>query len=154
MAEVAEKMELIETFIGQIAEGVPLRQLCRLHGIGKSTWYEWVKADEEKGGELAGRIARARLDGFDAIAEETLEIADDSTNDWVERERDDGSKYEALNGEHVQRSKLRVETRLKLLAKWDPKRYGDKTLIGSDPDNPLPAGFKVEFVRGAGDAEG
>ena len=31
-----------------------------------------------------------------------------------------------LNGEHVQRSKLRVWARLELLKKWNPKKYGDK----------------------------
>jgi hypothetical protein len=30
------------------------------------------------------------------------------------------------DSEWISRSKLRVETRLKLLAKWDPKRYGDR----------------------------
>ena len=31
-----------------------------------------------------------------------------------------------LNGEHVLRSKLRIETRAQaFLAKWDPRRYGD-----------------------------
>ena len=39
------------------------------------------------------------------------------------------------NTEWISRSKLRVETRLKLLAKWDPKRYGDKITqehVGAD----------------------
>lgn len=47
-------------------------------------------------------------------------------------------------GRHL---KLRIDTRLKLLAKWDPKRYGDKQLVGSDPDNPLPQGFTVNLVK-------
>jgi hypothetical protein len=76
--------------------------------------------------------------GFDAIAEEALEIADDGSNDWMERRRKDGSTEEVVNSEHVQRSKLRIETRLKLLAKWSPKRYGDKQThsSGGDPDAP------------------
>jgi hypothetical protein len=37
----------------------------------------------------------------------------------------------------VQRDKLIVETDLKLLAKWSPKRYGDKVTHSSDPDAPL-----------------
>jgi hypothetical protein len=51
----------------------------------------------------------------------------------------------AGDSEWISRSRLRVETRLKLLAKWDPKRYGDKSLLGSDPDNPLPTGVNVTF---------
>jgi hypothetical protein len=36
---------------------------------------------------------------------------------------------ERTNSDVIQRAKLRVETRLKLLAKWDPRRYGDKMMI-------------------------
>ena len=39
----------------------------------------------------------------------------------------------------VQRDKLIIETDLKLLAKWDPKRYGDLLkLAGSDGTGPVP----------------
>ncbi len=126
-----------------LAEGVPLRQLCRIHGVGKSAIYEWLKDDEE----LAGRIARARELGFDAIAEEALEIADDGTNDWIKRERQDGSTEDALNTEHVQRSKLRVETRLKLLAKWDPKRFGDRVDLTSSDGSMSPPSL-ADFYAG------
>lgn len=43
--------------------------------------------------------------------------------------------------------KLQVDTRLRMAGKLAPKKYGDKTLVGSDPDNPLPAGFQVNFVK-------
>lgn len=63
-------------------------------------------------------IARARLDGFDAIARRarlTARGKGDSSGD-------------------VQRDKLIVETDLKLLAKWDPKRYGDRINVdGIEP---------------------
>jgi hypothetical protein len=42
-----------------------------------------------------------------------------------------------LNAEHVQRSKLRIETRLKLLAKWNPKKYGERVAVAGDADSPL-----------------
>jgi hypothetical protein len=35
------------------------------------------------------------------------------------------------------RSKLRIETRLKLLAKWNPKKWGDKLELAGDQQNPL-----------------
>jgi hypothetical protein len=37
----------------------------------------------------------------------------------------------------VQWAKNRVELRLKLLAKWNPKRYGDKVQVAGDAENPL-----------------
>jgi hypothetical protein len=83
--------------------------------------YEWIDADAE----VAVRIARARVIGFDVIAEETVDIADNGTNDWMRRNDPDNEGY-AFNGEHPQRSKLRVETRLKLLSKWASGRYGER----------------------------
>lgn len=118
--------QIVDEIMESIADGVPLREICRRDGMPNwRTVYDWLEADEE----LAARFARAREIGFDAIAEETLEIADDGTNDWVERKRQDGSVDTVLDGEHVQRSKLRIETRLKLLAKWSPKKYGDKQQV-------------------------
>jgi len=52
-------------------------------------------------------FARAREEGFDAIAAECLQIADNIDED-------------------AQSRRVRIEARLKLLAKWDYKRYGDK----------------------------
>jgi hypothetical protein len=88
---------------------------------------DWI----EQKPEVSAAIARAREIGFDAIAQDTLAIADDGRNDFMGRLAADGDEKAqlAFNAEHVQRSRLRVDTRLKLLAKWDPKRYGDKAAI-------------------------
>jgi hypothetical protein len=71
---------------------------------------------------LAAQFARAKSLGFDAIADDCVEIADDATNDYMETKHGP-----VFDGEHVQRSRLRIDTRLKLLAQWDPKRYGPRT---------------------------
>lgn len=115
------------------------------------TWNEWLLADER----LSIACAKARLDGFDAIAAETLRIADDGSNDYMERLSKDGeSTGAAFNAEHVQRSKLRVETRLKLLAKWDPKRYGDRMEIKQTTDIPADLAAAVAAMqRGDIDAQ-
>lgn len=108
----------------RIADGEPLREICRSEGMPAwRTIYDWMAAHEE----FAASIARARDLGADAIAESILEIVDDGTNDWMEKLGADGQPIGwQLNGEHVQRSKLRAEVRLKLLAKWNPKKYGEK----------------------------
>lgn len=110
--------EVVESICERLANGEPLRAICRDEGMPHwSTVYNWMDADEE----VFLRIARAREAGHDAIAEQCLDIADDSACDI--EETDTGTR---VNSEVVQRSKLRVETRLKLLAKWSPKKYGDK----------------------------
>ena len=143
--QTVRTMAIDEILLEGISEGIPLRQLCRIHGISKSAVYNWRKEDAE----FDGRFAQARARGFHEIAEEALEIADDGTNDWVKREKPGGTAGDdVLNGEHVQRSKLRIETRLKLLAKWDPKNYGDKTILSNDPENPItPIAEPLDIAR-------
>ncbi len=117
----------------RMSEGIPLREICRDRGLAWPTVYRWIEAHPEFG----EAYQRARDIGMDAIAEECLEIADDGRNDFVKRQIGDGPELEMLNSEHVQRSKLRIETRLKLLAKWNPKKYGDRVTHTGDPAAPL-----------------
>ena len=110
--------EVADEICERLSQGEPLRQICRDERMPAwQTVYGWKAAHED----FSKRIASAREAGFDAIAEECLEIADETAFDTVET--DQGFR---ANSEWISRSKLRVETRLKLLAKWDPKRYGDK----------------------------
>ncbi len=69
------------------------------------------------------------------MADETVEISDDGRNDWMERQSEEDKERYVLNGEHVQRSRLRVDTRKWLLSKALPKMFGDKItqeLTGKD----------------------
>lgn len=131
------KPEIEDEIIRRIGEGEPLRQICRdEHMPTYAAVYDWA---EDKTGQFAIRFAQARVRGYDAIAAECIEIADDARNDWMERReaRDGQPEQVTFNAEHAQRSKLRIETRLKLLAKWDPKRYGERTVVAGDPNAPL-----------------
>jgi len=65
----------------------------------------WVWSREIPG--VAESIARAREIGEHVIGDDCLAIADDRTDDPASR-------------------RVRVETRLKLLAKWNPKKWGDR----------------------------
>ena len=99
-----------------ISLGNTLRQWCRENDIHYSTVYLWM----EKDAEFAQRFARARETGHDAIADEALAIIDTFP---VETVSDSGSR---LDAGHVAWLKNRAEMRLKLLAKWNPKKYGDR----------------------------
>ena len=78
----------------------------------------------EKDKEFAARIAHARELGHDAIAEETLEIIDTEPEFAESWSQFGGSKHR--DSAHATWLKNRVEQRMKLLAKWNPKKYGDK----------------------------
>ena len=124
--EIADKMcELL-------SEGVPLREICRMEGMPYwRTVYLWMSKDEN----LNTHIARAREAGYDQMAEECLHIADNPHYGQTQTMSDDGTttKVEDMLGHR----KLRIETRLKLLAKWNPKKYGDRVALAGDPDAPI-----------------
>ena len=110
--------ELLDTICKRLARGEPLAAICREDGMpGRTTVWEWERADKT----ISERIARAREEGEEAIAADCLAIADDATGDFRM-----GEKSPLVDTDHIQRSKLRIETRLKLLAKWNPGKWGDK----------------------------
>ena len=89
--------------------------------------YEWMKRDEN----LSGAIAHAREVGQDAIAEQI----------WIEMlqepERILSEGGGRVDSGYVQLIKARADIGLKLLAKWNPKRYGDRVALAGDAENPI-----------------
>ena len=148
MARPTKKSDkLLQEITERLSQGEPLAQICRDEGMPAArTVREWQQMDEA----VSAAIARAREEGFDAIAAECLDIADDSRNDWMNRAADAGDEQALqFNGEHVQRSKLRVDTRLKLLAKWDPKRYGDRLAVDHGVQDNLAERLRAARERAA-----
>ena len=116
--------ELAEIICLRLAEGESLRSVCSDDGMpSKQAVLRWLARNEE----FRAQYVRAKEEGAEAIAEELFDIADDGTNDWMEKLDKDGNciGYQ-LNGEHVQRSKLRIDTRKWYLSKIMPKKYGDR----------------------------
>ena len=120
--------ELAAEICERLSNGEPLRQICRDSLMPAWTAiYAWAAADKD----LSERIAQAREQGADAIAEEALEILD-SPPEYVLTKQG-----EAVDSGYVTWQRNRAEMRLKLLAKWHPKKYGDRQIISGDKDNPL-----------------
>jgi hypothetical protein len=120
--------DVADRLIEWISEGKTLREFCR-HPSSPSfrTVYDWTEKDKE----FAARLAHAREIGHDAIADETMEIID------AEPERINNEGGSKIDNAYVAWARNRVEQRLKLLAVWNPKKYGNRTTIAGDPDNPL-----------------
>ena len=84
------------------------------------------------------QYAVARKIQAEALADEIFDIADDGSNDWMERNgKEDAPGYSA-NGEHIQRSRLRVDTRKWYLSKVLP-RFADKQETTTDQDKLIAA---------------
>lgn len=112
--------EIAETILERLADGEALKVICRDEGMPTSgAVHYWVVTDHDG---FADRYARAREAGLAMMADDTLEIADDGSNDtYVDS---DGNKR--TDHDVVARSRLRVDTRKWLLSKLLPKTYGDK----------------------------
>ena len=125
--------ELADEICAQLAEGISLRTICLDDAMPcKSAVFNWLRTNKE----FADQYARAKEESADALVEDILDIADDGSNDWMEKHDKDGKcvGYQ-LNGENVQRSRLRVDTRKWYAAKLKPKKYGDRVateLTGRD----------------------
>jgi hypothetical protein len=123
------------------------------------TVYDWIDTHPE----FSARFAHARDIGADAIAMEALEIADTPLEG--KRTKVTPAGTEEWTEDMLGHRKLQIETRLKLLAKWNPKKYGDKvtnvheggaTPIKTEDVTPDDAGRRVAFILAravsAGDA--
>lgn len=132
--------EKLSEVLEQIAEGKSVRGICSAENMpSERSIYAYLAASDE----FSQQYARAREAQMDRYAEEILEISDDSTNDYMEKKNKDGSTYEAFDAEHVQRSRLRVDSRKWLMSKLAPKKYGEKVQIGGDAENPI----RIEAVK-------
>lgn len=117
----------------RVAENVTRRHIAAELGCSAGSISDWLNSDAE----FAAQYARAMELRVDRMAEEIQEISDDGTNDWIQREIGDGETVTVVDHEHIQRSKLRVDTRKWLMSKMMPKKYGDRTTLAGDPENPL-----------------
>ena len=105
----------------RIAEGFTLREIANELGCAPSAVVGWANRDPE----FAERYARALEVRMELYADEIIEIAEDSRNDWVTRQ-DKGQEYQALNDEHIKRTQLRIDARKWLMSKLAPKKYGER----------------------------
>lgn len=117
----------------RLAEGESLRSICSDDGMpDKSTVFRWLAANEG----FCDQYARAREAQADSLFDDILDIADDGSNDWMEKRNSDGENIGwQENGEALRRSVLRVDARKWMAGKLRPKKYGDKLvqeLTGKD----------------------
>lgn len=115
-------IDIAANICAQLVEGKSLRSICRAEDMpGLATVFVWLN----KHSEFAEQYAHAREAQADTLADEITDIADDSTNDYMERVTKDGGTELVLDAEHINRSRLRVDARKWIASKLKPKKYGD-----------------------------
>lgn len=128
------KQKAITEIVKRIAEGESVRSILnnKIESLpSRKDFYVWI-ADNEA---YCDQYARACDIRAELIFDEMFEIADDGSNDFMTKQLSDGVEIEVLNAEHIQRSRLRIDTRKWALSKMNPKKYGEKIsqeLTGKD----------------------
>lgn len=116
--------DIAEAILLRLADGESLRSICCDQEMpARTTVYSWIMEDTDG---FADHYARARELQADSHADDIIDIADDGSNDWMERRREGGSVDQVVDHEHIQRSKLRVDARKWAASKLKPKRYGER----------------------------
>lgn len=117
--------ELAGKICERLADGESLRSICRDENMpSKSSVFKWLGMHKP----FADQYARALEARADSHADDIVDIADNEDLDPNDK-------------------RVRIDARKWVSSKLRPKVYGDKQLLGSDPDNPLPEGFKVTLVK-------
>ena len=75
---------------------------------------------------------QARADQADLLLDDMFDIADNGSNDWMERHYKEQTAW-VVNGEAIARSRLRVDTRKWAACKLLPKKYGERPAAEEDP---------------------
>jgi hypothetical protein len=110
-----------------------------------TTVFSWLR----KYPEFLKQYETAKEESADLHAEDMLDIADNGSNDWMAANDPENAGYRS-NGEHIQRSRLRVDTRKWIASKLKPKKYGDRVqaeLTGADGKDLIPETPLTEVAR-------
>lgn len=118
---------IVDEIVERLATGQPLAQICKdAHMPDFSTVWRWEDSDAE----FRNLSARAREHGTHFMADDCIRIADDCSLE-------------------PQDKKVRIDTRLRLIGKWNAKRYGDASMVklaGADGER-LPLDEVAKFAR-------
>lgn len=127
---------LADIICGRLTEGDSLRKICRDDDMPcTATIFSWFRVYPD----FLGQYTRAVQNRVETHVEEMLEISDDSRNDT--QVDDEGNVI--VNHDHIQRSRLRVDTRKWIASKLKPRKYGEKIV----QEHSGPGGKPIEVAQ-------
>lgn len=131
--------ELLDAICGAISNGKSARAACDKVGISQRVLWEWLAADWE----FAQQYARAKQWSIYCLAEEVIEIADDSSKDC----HIDEKGRRVVNHAFIERARLRIKARMWHVARIAPRKYGEG-LLDARHDKPVAPSVEIFFVSG------
>jgi hypothetical protein len=114
----------------RVAEGETLKEIALAWQVPAGLLLRWVQEDDERWAEYERSLALRA----DALIAETVAISDEQ-NEVV---KENGQTFDP----DVPRDKLRIDTRLKVAARYDRRRFGN-----TDSEGGGGGGLKVVVVR-------
>ena len=134
--------ELEERIMLRVIDGDSLDKIGKDSDMpSKTAMYIWLANNN---GFREQYLAAIDIRDF-VMREEILDIIDNSTNDYMEKQNKDGSTFIAVDNENINRSKMRAEYRFKLMCKTQDK-YKDKQTIDHNVSGGLPTEISREMV--------
>lgn len=116
-------LEITHEICEEIASSTKgIKRLCKEnpHWPSHNAIYRWLN----KYKDFSDLYARAKQQQVEALVDSILEIADDTSNDYIIN--DEGKLIP--NHEHINRCRLRIDSIKWLAGKLAPRIYGDKTI--------------------------
>jgi hypothetical protein len=98
--------ELTDLICERLLDGTSLRQICQDKNMpARSAIIVWLAKHKE----FARKYMIARHIQIDYLLGDMLDIADDCSKDWIEREGPDGKKFRVFDHENFRRSKRQMD---------------------------------------------
>ena len=114
--------EIADTICDRLAGGESLRAICADAGMpDRATVSRWLARYEE----FRGLYGFARECQAECLVDEILEIARDSSRDYVKKTGVDGKVTWVVDREHIARCALRISTLKWTAARMAPRKYGN-----------------------------
>jgi hypothetical protein len=143
-----------EEICDRIANGETLHEICSDPHMPSQTVVRQWRVDDVHG--FSDRYQRARQEQTHTYVDQIMTIADDGRNDWMARNDPDNPGW-AMNGEHIARSRMRIDTRKWYASKILPKLYGERidATVSNTDGSPLVPVLRLTLThRIADDSKG
>jgi hypothetical protein len=113
--------EIADTICDRLAGGESLRAICADAGMpDRATVSRWLARYEE----FRGLYGCAREWQAGCLVDKILEIARDSSGDYVEKHLPDGKVVLVVNHENIALAGLRINALKWIVARMAPRKYG------------------------------
>jgi hypothetical protein len=117
----AYSAKIAEAICDRLIDGESLRAICADPAMpARTTVFRWLASNQE----FRRSYALARECQAEDFAYEILEIADDSSRDYVKKTGVDGKVTWVFDKEHFARQRLKIKALKWIMARMAPRKYG------------------------------